>query len=129
MAALPELVNHPLHLVQLLAGEPPVPREGREEGGQRAAEFLFHQLVYLRRLHLVARDKGAHNAVLVHQHAALGQALYNRVGRRRLPAQTLPAECHQLAAAHRLVLPEYEAEAIFALKNFRGVHINAPLIR
>ena len=76
----------------------------------------------LRCLDLVLGYQGGDDGILVFQHAPVGQALNDGVGGGGFPAQLLLAQTDQFLALDRFVLPENEAEAVFAVVYFGYFH-------
>ena len=96
--------------------------EGVEKAGQAAAEIALDEGAALGPLHVLPAHQGGDGGVLGFDHATVGKALDDGVGGGFLPAQLVGAQMHQLAALHRLVLPEDLAEFQLAVEYLGGVH-------
>ena len=122
MIFLLKIGDHPPQLVCLLRRQSAPAHERVEKAGQTAAEIPFHKGAALRPLHLVAGHQRRYHGVLRLHHAPLRQALDDSIGGGFLPPQLLRAQVRQLAAAHRLMLPQDLAEPQLAVKDLRCLH-------
>ena len=82
-----------------------------------------HKLIQLGGLNLILTVQCSDNLVLHLQDSPALKPFHDGVGSGILPAKTFPTNLHKLRAADRLMFPEDQTEAIFALVNLRCFHV------
>ena len=105
-------VDHGLDSIDLPIRDSAMLGESGHKGGKTSLKGPLNKLFQLRCLDLILGDKRSDNRIFIFQYTPLGKAFDDGVGGGGLPTELGLAKPHQLLAAHRLMLPQDQAEAV-----------------